>query len=189
MLLPQFHQDPPFFPNLVDAVTLPLELVKSTSIELSLFSTLGFEINYAQKGARVWPRPNQGLTNSFKFNLNYFEVPVYYVFESWGLPFELGPAFSYLLNANREFNGISSAPSSPYREYELGLMFSMNYPVTDQLFFKFRVTNSVSPILNVDNGSFSNWAAGSWHRGAGVNLTYYFNNPNFGEPLPPKAEE
>jgi hypothetical protein len=140
---------------------------------------LGFEINYAQKGARLWPRPNQGIYQDFKFHLNYIEVPVYYVFESWGLPFEIGPSFSYLLDAEREFNGIPSVLTSPYREYELGGIFSMTYPITEQLFFKFRVTNSISPILNVENGSFANWAAGSWHRGAGLNITYFFSPPNF----------
>ena len=150
---------------------------------------LGFEINYAQKGARLWARPNQGIYQDFKFKLNYIEVPIYYVFESWGLPFEAGPTFSYLLDAKREFNGISSAPTSPYREFELGCVFSMTYPISQRLFFKFRITNSISPILDVENGSFANWSAGSWHRGAGLNITYFFQPPNFKFKKPSQNEE
>lgn len=138
-----------------------------------------FEINYAQKGARVWAKPSQGSYDNFKFNLNYIEVPVFYVFEKWGLPFEVGPTFSYLLNAKREFNGIISSPTDPYRNYELGGLLSLNYQITKNLFFKFRVTNSISPILKVDNGSFNNWTAGTWHRSAGLNITYFFSSPNF----------
>lgn len=145
---------------------------------------VGFEINYAQKGARLWPKPNQGLYQTFIFNLNYIEVPIFYVFEKWGLPFEVGPTFSYLLNTKYEFNGISSQPNGEYREYELGGLFGLNYRITEQLYFKFRITNSISPILKVDNGSFNNWVSGSWHRGAGLNITYFFNSPNFGSEKP-----
>lgn len=143
------------------------------------FGGIGFEINYAQKGSRVWPRPQQGQFQEFIFNLNYIEVPIYYVFEKWGLPFEFGPTVSYLLGSKYEFNGISSQPNGKYRTYELGGVFSMNYKITEKLYFKFRVTNSLSPILKVDNGSFGNWTAGSWHRGAGLNITYFFNPPKF----------
>lgn len=145
---------------------------------------LGFEINYAQKGARVWARPNQGINQGFLFQLNYIEVPIYYVFEKWGLPFEVGPTVSYLLGAKHEFDGISSDPGGTYRNYELGGMFSMNYKITEKLYFKLRVTNSLSPILKVDNGSFGWWTAGSWHRGAGLNISYYFNSPHFGSNTP-----
>ena len=143
------------------------------------FGGVGFEINYAQKGARVWPRPQLQQTQEFIFQLNYIEVPVYYVFEKWGLPFEFGPTFSYLLGSEYEFNGISSKPNGVYRTYELGGVFSMNYKITENLFFKFRISNSISPILKIDNGSFGNWTAGSWHRGAGLNITYYFTSPRF----------
>lgn len=143
------------------------------------FGGIGFEINYAQKGSRVWPRPQLGQNQEFIFNLNYIEVPIYYVFEKWGLPFEFGPTVSYLLGSKYEFNGISSQPNGTYRTYELGGVFSMNYKITEKLYFKFRVTNSLSPILKVDNGSFGNWTAGSWHRGAGLNITYFFNPPRF----------
>ena len=143
------------------------------------FGGIGFEINYAQKGARVWPRPQLGQSQEFIFNLNYIEVPIYYVFEKWGLPFEFGPSISYLLDSKYEFNGISSQPNGTYRKYELGGVFSMNYRITEKLYFKFRVTNSLSPILKVDNGSFGWRTAGSWHRGAGLNISYFFNSPNF----------
>lgn len=138
---------------------------------------IGFEINYAQKGARLWPKPNLGISDDFVWNLNYVEVPIYYVFKKWGLPFEIGPTFSYLVNSKREFNGIQDDPDFPYRGYELGIMVGFEYKLTEKLYFKFRVTNSVSPILNINVNTLNNWTAGAFHRGAGLNLTYYFNAP------------
>lgn len=143
---------------------------------------IGFEINYVTKGARVWPQPKNGLNNDFKFNLSYFEVPIFYVFNKWGIPFEIGPTISYLMEAKREFNGLTSPTFFPYREIELGGMIGFNYKMTDKLYFKFRITNSISPIFKVDAGAFRNWSAGNFHRGAGLNLTYYFSKPNFKQP-------
>ena len=34
----------------------------------------------------------------YAFKLNYVEVPFFIVFDSWGIPFEIGPTFSYLIN-------------------------------------------------------------------------------------------
>lgn len=137
-------------------------------------NAIGFEMNFARKGARVWPDVDRGLTEDFVWNLNYVEVPIFYVFNKWGIPFEVGPTISYLLSARRDFNGIQAPPPFPYREIELGGMLGFNYKLTEKLYFKFRVTNSISPILKVDIAGRNNWAGGSWHRAAGLNLTYYF---------------
>ncbi len=139
---------------------------------------IGFEMNYAQKGARVWPRPNQGNFNEFKFNLNYIEVPVYFVFEQWGLPFEVGPTFSYLLNAEYNYNGIVSTPGD-YNEFEIGGVFAMNYKISDKLFFKFKITNSILPIFSINNAPLGFLGYGGLHRGAGLCINYYFSAPNF----------
>lgn len=140
---------------------------------------IGFEMNYAQKGARVWPRPNAGQFTDFKYALNYVEVPVYYVFEQWGLPFEVGPTFSYLLGAERVFNGVQSNPTGDYREFEIGGVFSMNYKITEKLFFKFRLTNSILPIFKIQNVPVGFLSYGALHRGAGFCINYYFSAPNF----------
>ncbi len=139
---------------------------------------IGFEMNYAQKGAREWPRPNQGIYDEFKFNLNYVEVPVYYVFEQWGLPFEVGPTFSYLQSSEYNINGIVSTPGE-YREFEIGGMFSMNYKITEKLFFKFRITNSILPIFTLKNVPITFLSYGGMHRGAGICINYYFTAPSF----------
>ena len=101
------------------------------------------------------------------------------MFNKWGVPFEIGPTISYLIAAKREFNGMPRPTSSSYREIELGGMIGFNYKMTDKLYFKFRITNSISPIFKVDAGVNPNWSAGNFHRGAGLNLTYYFTKPNF----------
>lgn len=101
-------------------------------------------------------------------------MPIFYIFNKWGIPFEVGPTISYLLSSSRSFNGVEAAPPFPYRGIELGGMLGFNYKLTERLYFKFRVTNSISPILKVDIAGRNNWSGGSWHRAAGLNLTYYF---------------
>ncbi len=152
---------------------------------------VGFEINYAQKGARKWPRIDEGDNTSFVLKLNYVEVPLFFVFDSWGIPFEVGPVFSYLIDAPLpRYNGVQAPQSKVLREFELGGMFGLNYKISEKLYFKFRITNSITPIYKAEVPNFSNLLAGGWHRGAGINLTYYFNNPNFNkEDIPPAVEE
>ena len=141
---------------------------------------VGFEINYAQKGARKWPKPNQGSFDSFVMKFNFVEVPLFIVFVSCGIPCEVGPTFSYLLNFEGKDRGIEVPPNQPLREFELGGMFGLNYKISEKLYFKFRITNSITPIYNVaDPVVLPRWLAGGWHRGAGINITYFFNNPNF----------
>jgi hypothetical protein len=142
--------------------------------------SIGFEINYAQKGARKWPRIDEGDNTSFVLRLNYVEVPLFFVFDSWGIPFEIGPVFSYLIDAPLpKYNGIQSPQNQVLREFEIGGMFGLNYKISEKLYFKFRITNSITPIYEADPIVLPNWLAGGWHRGAGVNLTYFFNSPNF----------
>ena len=143
-------------------------------------NAVGFEINYAQKGARKWPQIDEGDDTSFLLRLNYVEVPVFFVFDSWGIPFEIGPLFSYLVNApNPRYNGIQAPPNMPLREFELGGMFGLNYKISEKLYFKFRITNSITPIFKAESNVFPNWMVGGHHRGAGLNITYYFSSPNF----------
>tara|TARA_B100001173_G_scaffold243298_1_gene213319 strand:- start:286 stop:954 length:669 start_codon:yes stop_codon:yes gene_type:complete len=149
--------------------------------------TLGFEMNYAQKGARKWPRTKEDDLDeflledesSFLDQLNYVEVPLFFIFESWGIPFEFGPTFSYLINFKSKKNGIVVPLNQDLREFEMGLMFGINYKISEKVYFKFRISNSITPIYKAEVPSFSNLLAGGWHRGAGLNLTYYFNNPSF----------
>ena len=152
--------------------------------------TLGFEMNYAQKGARKWPRPTKGDDRSFLDQLNYVEVPLFFIFDSWGIPFEFGPTFSYLITFKSKEYGIEVEPNQDFREFEMGLMFGINYKISEKVYFKFRITNSITPIIKAEVPNFSNLLAGYWHRGAGLNLTYYFNNPSFkSEVLPPVLKE
>ena len=143
--------------------------------------SVGFEINYAQKGARKWARPAKGDYSSMLLKLNYAEVPLFFIFDSWGIPFEIGPVFSYLIDAPpAKYNDYSTpGQNQELREFEIGGMFGLNYKISEKFYFKFRITNSLTPIYKVEIPGFSNFLGGAWHRGAGINLTYYFNNPNF----------
>ena len=155
-------------------------------------NAVGFEINYAQKGARKWARPAENDFSSMVIKLNYVEVPLFFVFDSWGIPFEVGPVFSYLIDAPPPKYNDFAPPvhNQEFREFELGGMFGLNYKISQKLYFKFRITNSLTPIYKADPIVIPGWLAGGWHRGAGINITYFFNNPNFKkEDLDPVIQE
>jgi len=143
---------------------------------------LGFEINYAQRGSRQRINLKKQVTNDFKLYLNYIDIPIFYVFPKWGIHFEVGPTISYLINDRAETNGITNNYTFDYSKLELGLLLSANFKITEQIYFKIRTQNSFTSIFNLppeNTGYF--WESGSFHRGLGFNLSYYFSKPNIGD--------
>lgn len=143
---------------------------------------IGFEINYAQRGSRERRNPKTGVLNDYKFYLNYVDVPVLYIFPKWGIHFEVGPTFSYLINAYEAENDLEFTRTYGYKKFEVGALVSANFKIVDQLYLKIRINNSISSIRDVPQASTGYfWQAGAFHRGAGLNLTYYFSNPKIGD--------
>lgn len=143
---------------------------------------LGFEINFAQRGSRERRNPKKGIYNDYKFYTNYVDVPVLYIFPKWGIHFEIGPTFSYLINAYEAENDLEFSRPYGYNKLELGALFSANFKIIDQLYLKVRINNSITSIRNVSEASTGYfWQAGAFHRGAGINLTYYFTPPKLGD--------
>tara|TARA_B110000211_G_C14077087_1_gene552651 strand:+ start:2224 stop:2859 length:636 start_codon:yes stop_codon:yes gene_type:complete len=143
---------------------------------------LGFEINYAQRGSRQRINLKKFVTNDFKLYLNYVDVPVFYIFPKWGINFEVGPVFSYLIDDTYTTNGIENNLANAYNEVELGLLLSANFKISEKLYFKIRANNSITGIFKTPETSTGYfWQSGAFHRGLGVNLSYYFSKPNIGD--------
>lgn len=154
-----------------------------TMFKVSENHRLGFEINYAQRGSRQRINLKKQVVNDFKLYTNYVDVPVFYIFPKWGVHFELGPVFSFLVNEpTHSVNGIQSTSSDDYNNIELGLLLSANFKISEKLYFKIRANNSVTGIFKTPEESTGYfWQSGAFHRGLGVNLSYYFSSPNIGD--------
>ena len=143
---------------------------------------IGFEINYAQRGSRQRINLKKFVTNDFKLYLNYIDVPVFYIFPKWGIHFELGPVFSFLVNNTHTMNGVKIDLGNPYNSLEFGALLSANFKISDALYLKIRANNSITGIFKTPEASTGYfWQTGSFHSGLGVNLTYYFSKPNIGD--------
>ena len=143
---------------------------------------VGFEINYSQRGSRQRINSKKFVTNDFKLYLNYIDIPVFYIFPKWGIHFELGPVFSYLVKNENTMNGIEIDRTNAYNNLELGALVSANFKISDALYLKIRANNSITGIFKTPEESTGYfWEAGGFHSGLGVNLTYYFSKPNIGD--------
>jgi len=143
---------------------------------------IGFEINYSQRGSRQRINLKKLVTDDFKLYLNYIDVPVFYMFPKLGINFEVGPVFSYLVSNTYTTNGITNDLASDYNKTELGLLLSANFKISHKLYLKFRANNSITGIFKIPKESTGYfWQVGSFHRGLGINLTYYFSDPNIGD--------
>ncbi len=153
-----------------------------TQFQVKKRHRLGFEINYAQRGSRQRINLKKQVINDFKLYLNYIDIPIFYVFPKWGIHFEVGPTISYLIYDLSETNGMKRTSLFDYRKIELGLLLSANFKITEQVYFKIRTLNSFTGIYNLppeNTGYF--WEIGSFHRGVGLNFSYYFSKPKIGD--------
>lgn len=143
---------------------------------------IGFEINYAQRGSRLRSDPKDGIFNDQKIYTNYIDIPVLYIFPKWGIHFEVGPSFSYLISSFEAYNGIELNNDNMYHGYELGALVSANFKIYDQLYFKLRINNSITGMKKISGASTGYfWEEGAFHRGVGLNLTYYFSDLMIGD--------
>ena len=141
---------------------------------------LGFEINYTQKGTYQAFNPKRGKFDKYNLNLNYIEIPILYVFPKYGVNFEIGPAISTLISKYEAYNDIESTDTYQYNGLELGVIGGIIVPMTERIFFKIRLSNSITSIRDYGTrGTGRFWEVGSFHRMAGINFTYYFNNPKY----------
>lgn len=143
---------------------------------------IGFEMNYVQRGSRQRANIKKGIYNDYKLYLNYVEVPILYIFPKWGIHFEVGPSVSYLISSTESFNNIDVQSGFPYNNIEVGAIGSANFKIVDKLYLKIRINNSITGIRKIttaNTGYF--WEVGAFHRGVGVNLTYYFSDLKMGD--------
>lgn len=139
-------------------------------------SSIGFEMNYIQKGSKQNRNEKLAIYNDVDIKLNYLEFPIYYSFAKWGLFFDAGPTISYLISAEESYNDIPYTPEYDYRKIELGASLNIKAEITEKIQLKINVANSLSSIRKVTANNTGYWyQVGAFHRIIGVGIVYSFN--------------
>jgi hypothetical protein len=82
-------------------------------------SNLEIQLLFFQKGSQQIPRPEEGIYDAYKLQLNYVDLPVFYVFEVSNWEIAIGPSFGWLLRQKEEdFFGLSNT-TNPFNNFEL----------------------------------------------------------------------
>lgn len=80
---------------------------------------LEIQLLFFQKGSQQLPRPEEGIYDAYKLQLNYVDLPVFYVFEVSNWEVALGPSFGWLLSQKEEdFFGLANT-TNPFNNFEL----------------------------------------------------------------------
>lgn len=82
-------------------------------------SNLELQLLFFQKGSQQIPRPEEGIYDAYKLQLNYLDLPIFYVFEVSKWQIALGPSFGWLLSQKEEdFFGLANT-TNPFNNFEL----------------------------------------------------------------------
>jgi Outer membrane protein beta-barrel domain len=104
------------------------------------------EIQYSAKGSRKYANPDKGDYNSFRFRLNYVEVPFLIRLNSGKFHFEIGETFGVLVNA-RQWDTFGEITPLAFRQWETASVFGLGYSFNSNWIVDFRTVNSVLPVL------------------------------------------
>ncbi len=136
------------------------------NLDVSKHSAFQVELEYILKGAVENPDFSKGITDSYRLNLGYIEMPFLYQFKvSKRLSFETGPSVNFLLHSQEEIDGNENIPIPPYSSVGLSWNIGVNFDITERLRFNFRSNNS---LFNTRAGTVSNmvwrfWAYGQYN--------------------------
>lgn len=112
---------------------------------------LQMEILYIQKGSRENPSEDN-LYYSYRSRLNYAEVPLMIRYlQSEKLEFELGLAYSFLINSYEELDGIETN-ERPFHQHNSSFIVGIYYHLNDRWSANFRSNNSLTPIRKHKSG-------------------------------------
>jgi len=123
-----------------------------TNTSLSEKFSTQLEIYFINKGSQKNPRPDKGDIDEFKLNINYIEVPLSlrYHFKKFLLEggFYASKFLSYSMSD--EFGGKSTG-NYPFKSFDLGGFFGLNYKINDNFIFNLRSKNSLTPMRDFEN--------------------------------------
>lgn len=104
------------------------------------------EIVYSQKGSRKLSNPDIGDYVTFKYQLNYVEVPFLLRYNAGKIFFEAGETAGFLFKA-REWDTNGEVTPPDFRKFETAFIVGLGYVFNDHMQLGMRTTNSLAPVL------------------------------------------
>ncbi len=123
-----------------------------TNTSLSENFSTQLEIYFINKGSQKNPRPDEGDIDEFKLNINYIEVPlgVRYHFKRFLLEGGVYASKFLSYSMSDEF-GEKNTGNYPFKSFDLGGFFGLNYKINNNFIFNLRSKNSLTPIRDFEN--------------------------------------
>jgi hypothetical protein len=138
---------------------------------------LQLEINYAMRGSRKPPRPDDGDFTSALIEAHYVDIPILYRSQIWKLDYEFGLCTGVLITTREVYNPVQP-PLWDFNRIEMGINAGIHVPITDLWSFNPRFHYSITPAagkLGVVN-TF-NLIGGAYHNAISFSLVRMFR-PN-----------
>lgn len=124
-------------------------------------------LNYAQKGSRKIPNPDNPYDRFYILRLNYIEVPFLVGLQlKKKYLLELGMGLGYLINSKEDVDGTGFIdPIPPFKNYDFFYRSGVGYLLSDRFIIKFNHSYSIVPIRNhpgnqtwyFDRGQYNNY--------------------------------
>ncbi|TXB67208.1 PorT family protein [Vicingus serpentipes] len=110
------------------------------------------EIYYINKGSQKNPRPDKGDVEAFNLNINYIEIPISFRYHYKKFIFEGGLyASKFLSYSMSDQFGERDTGNYPFKSFDFGGFFGINYKINDNFIFNLRSKNSLIPIRDFNN--------------------------------------
>lgn len=123
-----------------------------TNVEHSEKFSTQLDMYFINKGSQKNPNTSQGDVDAFNLNLNYIEMPFALRYHYKKIMFETGLYYSAFLNytMSDEFGDLTDQPF-PFKKYDFGGFFGLNYKINEHFIFNLRSKNSLFPIRDFQN--------------------------------------
>jgi hypothetical protein len=151
------------------------------SYNLNPEQSLQMELSFIQKGSRKTPNMDIGDYTSYKLNMNYLEIPVWYRYkplERIGLEASLSWAYLFNYSEKDENGDIPMPPGVPeFKKYDVSAGAGIFYNVNRKLSMHLRITHSVLPVRPHAGGAVYRLNFGQYHHALMFTLHYQINKP------------
>ncbi len=123
-----------------------------TNVNISEKFSTQLEMYYINKGSQRNPNTSTGDVDAFKLNINYIEIPLALRYHYKKFMFETGLYYSKFLgySMSDEFGGLTDEPF-PFKSYDFGGFFGLNYQLNEHFIFNIRSKNSLVPVRDFQN--------------------------------------
>lgn len=138
-------------------------------------SSIQMEIIFIQKGSRKPLQPDKD-NEHYVMRLAYFEVPVLFKYQvSSKINVELGLSIGALMFSEEEDQLGLQRNKPAFNKTDFSGIIGLTYPISDQLFFNLRLSNSIVPIRDFASGySFAFFDRGQYNTVLAFTLHYQF---------------